>query len=124
MWNFVAARRARSAYPSLRSQFMQFWRCVSTEPEGRAMNKKIIVLLVFVSAAGCSSGRQYDGDPPMISSRKVSEQECIRPLKDDGGNLMCRLVTEAEIRARIAEQERQDKAPKEDAKPPPRRGPP
>ena len=61
-WAFVAARRGRRAYPSLRSQFTQFWRCALTEPEGRAMNKNknITVVLVLVLAAGCSS-RPQDG---------------------------------------------------------------
>jgi hypothetical protein len=42
----------------------------------------------------------------MDPSRKVSEQDCTGPIEADGGNLMCRAVTEAERRARIAEEER------------------
>jgi membrane protein involved in colicin uptake len=72
------------------------------------MTKNITVLLLLVLAAGCSSKPQ-DGAyaPPMDPARKVSEQECTRPIDTDGGNLMCREVTEAERRARIAVEERQ-----------------
>ena len=71
------------------------------------MNRNITVVLLLVLAAGCSS-RPQDGAyaPPMDPSRKVSEQDCTRPIEADGGNLMCREVTEAERRARIAEEER------------------
>ena len=76
------------------------------------MNKNITVVLLLVLAAGCSSTPQ-DGAylPPMDPTRKVSEQECTRPINSDG-NLMCREVTEAERRARIAEEERQARARK------------
>src|SRR2546423_5749588 len=74
------------------------------QPEGRAMNKNITVVLLLALAAGCSSKPQ-DGAyaPSMDPTRKVSEQECNRPTNADGGNLMCREVTEAERRAKIAE---------------------
>jgi hypothetical protein len=77
------------------------------------MNKNITVVLLLV-LAGCTSTPQ-DGafPPPMDPSRKVSEQDCASPLVDDGGNLMCRQVTEAERRARIAEEERQARARRE-----------
>jgi hypothetical protein len=67
------------------------------------MNKNITVVLVLVLAAGCSSKPQ-DGAyaPSMDPTRKVSEQDCSRPIGDDRGNLMCREVTEAERRAKIA----------------------
>ena len=86
----------------------------ATEPEGRAMNKNITVVLLLVLAAGCSTKPQ-DGAyaPSMDPTRKVSEQDCSRPIVDDRGNLMCREVTEAERRARIAEEERQARARKE-----------
>jgi septal ring factor EnvC (AmiA/AmiB activator) len=72
------------------------------------MNKNVTVVLLLVLAAGCSSNpRDVAYAPPMDESRKVSEQDCTRPLDDDGGNLMCREVTEAERRARIEEQARQ-----------------
>ncbi len=75
-------------------------------------NKTIVLLLVL--AAGCSSTPQDGANtPPMDPSRKVSEQECTRPIDADGGNLMCREVTEAERRARLAEQERLDRARRE-----------
>ncbi|MEX2198706.1 MAG: hypothetical protein WD886_07830 [Burkholderiales bacterium] len=78
------------------------------------MNKNITVVLLLVLAAGCSSKPQ-DGafGPPMDPARKVSEQDCSRPIDADGGNLMCREVTEAERRARIAEDERQASARRE-----------
>jgi len=78
------------------------------------MNKNITVVLLLVLAAGCSS-RPQDGAyaPPMDPSRKVSEQDCSRPFDTDGGNLMCREVTEAERRAKIAEEKRQARARRE-----------
>src|SRR6267378_962519 len=65
------------------------------------MNKNLTVVLLLVLAAGCSSKPQ-DGayTPPMDPTRKVSEQDCSGPIGTDGGNLMCREVTEAERRAR------------------------
>jgi hypothetical protein len=80
------------------------------------MNKKITAVLLLVLAAGCSTYPQ-DGTNAlyMDPTRKVSEQDCTRPIVDDRGNLMCREVTEAERRARIAEEERQARARKEAA---------
>ncbi len=79
------------------------------------MNKNMTVVLLLVLAAGCSS-RPQDGPeaPPMDPKRKVSEQECSRPIDADG-NLMCREVSEAERRARIAEEERQARERREAA---------
>lgn len=80
------------------------------------MNKNITVVFVLMLAAGCTTSRQYgDPAPPMASGRTVSEQDCSRPIVNDGGNLLCRDVTEAERRARIAEEERQARARKEAA---------
>src|SRR5438105_820540 len=78
------------------------------------MNKNLTVVLLLVLVAGCSSEPQ-DGAyaPPMDPTRKVSEQDCSRPIGTDGGNLMCREVTQAERRAKIAEQERQARARRE-----------
>src|SRR5688572_26517769 len=78
------------------------------------MNKNITVVLLLVLAAGCTTAPQ-DGSnvPPMDPSRKVSEQDCSRAIVTDGGNLMCREVTAAERRARIAEEERQARARRE-----------
>jgi len=78
------------------------------------MNKNITVVLLLLLAAGCAS-RPQDGPyaPPMDPTRKVSEQECTRSMDMDGGNLKCHEVTEAERRARIAEEERQAKARRE-----------
>jgi septal ring factor EnvC (AmiA/AmiB activator) len=77
------------------------------------MNKKITVVLL-VLAAGCSSPPRDGADvPPMDATRKVSEQDCSRPVDTDRGNLMCREVTEAERRAAIAEEERRARARKE-----------
>ena len=62
------------------------------------MNKnKSIVLLVLVLAAGCSNRlRDAPYAPPMDPTRKIAEQDCVRPIVTDRGNLMCREVTEAE----------------------------
>ena len=73
------------------------------------MNKKVTVVLLLVLAAGCATKPQ----DPMDPTRTVSEQDCSRPLDSSGGNLMCREVTEAERRARIAEEERRARALKE-----------
>jgi colicin import membrane protein len=75
------------------------------------MNKNISIVLLLVLAAGCTTAPV--GAPPMDPTRKVSEQDCSRPIDTGGGNLMCREVTEAERRARIAEEERQAKAKRE-----------
>ena len=97
----------RSAPSTLRVSFA--WKS-----EGRAMNKNITVVLLLMLAAGCSSTLQ-DGAyaPPMDPKRKVSEQDCSKPIDTGGGNLMCREVTQAERRAKIAEEERQARARKE-----------
>jgi hypothetical protein len=76
------------------------------------MNKNITAVLLLVLAAGCSTKPQ-DGAYAMDPTRKVSEQDCTRPIVDDSGNLMCREVTEAERRAKIAEEERQARARRE-----------
>jgi hypothetical protein len=77
------------------------------------MNKNAIVVLLLVLAAGCTSTPLDKAPaPPMDPTRKVSEQDCSRPIVGDG-NLMCREVTEAERRARAAEEERQARAKKE-----------
>jgi membrane protein involved in colicin uptake len=85
------------------------------------MNKNITVVLLLVLAAGCSSKPQ-DGPyapmdpayaPPMDPARKVAEQDCSRSIDTGGGNLMCHEVTEAERRARIAEEARQARARRE-----------
>jgi hypothetical protein len=86
------------------------------QPEGRYMKKNITAVVLLVLAAGCSTNPQYAANAPLMDpTRKVSEQDCTRPIVDDRGNLMCRLVTEAERRARLAEEERQARARKEAA---------
>src|SRR5258708_1384283 len=115
MRDFVAARRARCASPSLRSQFTQFWRRAPTEPEGGAMNKNITVVLVLVLAAPCST-RSQDGAyvrPPTDPTRKVSRQVCTRIIHMDGGNLMCIELTEAQRGAEVEEEQRQARARRE-----------
>ena len=77
------------------------------------MNKNITAVLLLALAAGCSTKPDGAFAPSMDPRRKVSEQDCSRPIVDDFGNLMCREVTEAERRARIAEEERQARARKE-----------
>ena len=79
------------------------------------MNKKVTVLLL-VLAAGCATQDDRTnplGVPPMDPTRKVAEQDCSAPIVTDRGNLMCREVTEAERRARAAEEERQARAKRE-----------
>ena len=78
------------------------------------MNKSFAVILFLVLAAGCtttSPERAYA--PPVSGGSKVSQQDCTRPLVDDGGNLYCRQVGEAERRAIAAEEERQATAKRE-----------
>jgi hypothetical protein len=83
------------------------------------MNKNVTVALLLVLAAGCSSkpqdphavGEAYA--PPMDSARRVSELDCSRSIDTDGANLLCREVTAAERRARIAEEERQARVRRE-----------
>ena len=77
------------------------------------MKKNIRVVLLLVLAAGCSTPQDKAFAPSMDPSRKVSEQDCSRSFENDGGNLMCREVNEAERRAKIAEAERQARARKE-----------
>jgi len=77
------------------------------------MNKNITVVLV-VLAAGCTTGGEpMFREPPMDSSRKVSEQDCAKPIESDGGNLMCKGLTLAERRSVSAEEERQARARRE-----------
>jgi len=76
------------------------------------MNKNATVVLLLVLAAGCSTRPQEAYPPSMDPTRKVSEEDCARPITGDG-NLMCREVTAAERRARIEEEERQARARRE-----------
>jgi len=78
------------------------------------MNRNVTVLLLLVLAGGCSSLQQREAlAPTMDPSRQVSVQVCTRVINNDGGNLLCREETDAEYRARIAEEERQARARKE-----------
>lgn len=92
------------------------------------MNKKIAVLLVVASAAGCSgTGGRFDPNvvarrdmgtaanpnvqelkaPEMDPKRKIAEQDCSRPVDIAAGNLMCRgEPSEAQKRAMREEEER------------------
>jgi len=98
------------------------------------INKNLVVVLVIASAAGCTgTGGRFDPEvvdkrdsmtaanpmvqeayvPPMDERRKISEQDCSRPVDTSGGNLMCKgeptaAEREAE-RRRLAEEERQRK---------------
>src|SRR5262249_18913600 len=114
MRDFGAARRARCAYPSLRRQFTPFWRRARTEPEGGVMNKNTTVVLALVLVAGCAQDAlAQTGGPSMDPTRKVSRQVCTRTIQMDGGNLLCIELTDAQLRAEIAEQERQARARRE-----------
>jgi single-stranded DNA-specific DHH superfamily exonuclease len=79
------------------------------------MKKNMTVVLLLALAAGCSTQPQDGGyPPPMDPTRKISVQICTRQIDTgDGGNLLCRDETEADRRARIAEEERQARARKE-----------
>jgi hypothetical protein len=79
------------------------------------MNKNMIAVLLLGLAAGCSSTPQEEAPLPMDPTRKISEQECDKAIDTDGGNLKCHEVTEAERRARAAEEERQARAKKQAA---------
>ena len=67
------------------------------------MNKNIIVVLILVIGAGCTSPLQL---PLMDPSRRVNPQDCSGRIDTAGGNLLCRQATEAERRAWVAEAER------------------
>ena len=77
---------------------------------------RLMSALALVLVAGCagttgSTGMVYGSDPtllppPLDPTRKVSEQDCGKPVEIALGNLMCKEVTEAE-RRRQAEEERQ-----------------
>ena len=77
-------------------------------------NKNIAAVLLLMLAAGCSTKPQDGAYAPSLDpTRKVSERDCSKVIDTDGGNLMCREVTEAERRAKIAEEERQARARRE-----------
>ena len=99
------------------------------------MNKKLSILLI-VLAAGCEgTGGRFDPNvvakrdsgtaanpmvqgvqvPEMDPTRKVSEQDCSRPVDTGGGNLKCKELTAAERSAILEEEERQARARKEAA---------
>lgn len=88
------------------------------------MNGKLIIVLALF-AAGCAGGTYNSGSqpdmvvkergavPPMDPSRKVSEQDCSRPVEIAEGNLMCRgEPSEAQKRAMREEEERLARARK------------
>jgi hypothetical protein len=77
------------------------------------MKKNLTVVLLLVLAAGCGSLQEGASAPPMDPTRKISEQDCGRPIDTGGGNLRCREITAAERRAMLAEEERQARARKE-----------
>jgi hypothetical protein len=67
----------------------------------------ILVLLAALSLAGCVGMNSYDAAfesvdvsgvhsldstvvPSLAPNRKVSEQDCTKPIDDDGGSLSCK----------------------------------
>jgi hypothetical protein len=87
------------------------------------MYKKISIVLLLLFAAGCVGNPFKFIDvphnnvyvPPMDATRKVSERICTRPIHFDGGNLLCREITDEERQAQIEEEERLARARKEAA---------
>jgi chemotaxis protein histidine kinase CheA len=82
------------------------------------MNKSMTVVLALgLAAAWAQDALAQPQDAghrfPMDPTRQVSRQVCIRPIKMDGGNLMCIELTDAQRRAEIAEAERQARARRE-----------
>ena len=80
------------------------------------MKKYITVVLILLLAVPGSSRPQDRAyvPPPMDPTRKVTRQDCTRTIDtNDDGNLLCSELTEAERRARIAEEERQARARRE-----------
>ena len=76
------------------------------------MNKNLTIVLLAL-ATGCATAPEDPSRPPMDPARRVSEQDCSQPVDTGGANLKCREVSDAEIRARIAEQERQARLKRE-----------
>ena len=93
------------------------------------MKKNIAILLAFL-AAGCASNsdmsyrerpaydtgltvKEREAVPPLDPKRKISEQDCSRPVEVAGGNLMCKgeptAAERAAERRRLEEEERQRK---------------
>jgi hypothetical protein len=61
------------------------------------VGRLVLALLLASAAAGCSSVREnygvqasLDYAPPMDRERKISEQDCSKPLDLDRGNLRCK----------------------------------
>jgi hypothetical protein len=80
------------------------------------MKKNMTVVVLLMLGAGCAGNpRDAAPPPPMDPTRTVSERECGRSIDTEGGNLKCQTISEAERRARIAEEERQARARKEAA---------
>ena len=80
--------------------------------------RKILIVFLAILAAGCSSGMRSGSQsslPQMDPTRQVSVQDCSRSSDADKGNLMCREVTAAEVRARLEEEARPARAKKEAA---------
>jgi hypothetical protein len=75
-------------------------------PKGDAMKKNVTIrlaLAVTALVAGCATKPEAPYVPPLDQTRKISEQDCSKPVDTGGGNLKCREVSAAE---REAERER------------------
>jgi hypothetical protein len=96
------------------------------------MNNKKLAILGLLLAAGCASDKNMSGDgsggsvvnptrgelvaPPLDPKRKISEQDCSRPVEIADGNLKCSgEPSEAQKRAIREEEERLARARKEAA---------
>ena len=64
---------------------------------------KNLAVVALILAAGCSTDRPYESGstpdmvvkdrefvPPMDAKRKVSDQDCSKPVEIPAGNLMCK----------------------------------
>ena len=92
------------------------------------MKKSLVIVVLALLTGGCPAVRGPDQSyenrpetdsglmvkergrvPPLDPERKVSEQDCSKPIDTAGGNLMCKGEPTAAERRRMEEEERQRK---------------